>query len=83
MSKNIVVPGKPNWRIVVDVDDKGRMTISVKDQIVIPGKMVQRQMNQIELAALLTNTVSSILQNTLEITRRSMRSAEENKANDH
>ncbi len=69
MSK-IIIPSKPSWRIVLDVDDRGQIQMAVEDRQ--PGPIAfragpARQLNQIELASIFTSAVMSILQTTLSM----------------
>lgn len=76
---NIMVPSRPSWKVTIVVDQNNQAQIAVEDLndtsgiVALPGGKVgrvPRQMNQIELALLLTNIVSSTLVNTLNIARK-------------
>lgn len=72
MSK-ILVPSKPSWKITIVVDSQNQAQITVEDLIpkLSPiGFSISRSMNQIELALLLTNIVSSTLINTLNVSQQ-------------
>jgi hypothetical protein len=74
----ILVPSKPSWKITIIVDNRNQAQIEVEDlQRIQPNPVVtgapvavSRSMNQIELALLLTNIVSSTLVNTLNVSGR-------------
>jgi len=85
----IVVPSKPSWKITLIVDSQNQIQISVEDLQIPPGVAVDlrplvrpRQMNQIELALLLSNTLTSILANTLNVSKRGTNAPTEKADND-
>jgi hypothetical protein len=70
----IIVPAKPNWKITITLDTANRPILLVEDQMKYPIEAlkagVQRQMNQLELALVLSNIVSSLIAQTLQISQR-------------
>lgn len=83
-----MVPSKPSWKITIVVDSRNQAQISVEDmqqEILLSPVgigLVPRQMNQIELALLLTNIVSSTLVNTLNVSKRKEPDAAQKTNND-
>jgi hypothetical protein len=66
---SIVLPGKPNWKVTLEFDDKGQCQINVQD-VMNPRSPIPRALNQIQLASMLTGAVQSILATTLQIASR-------------
>lgn len=69
MSK-IIIPAKPSWMITLIVDSSNQVQINVEDLTVEKAAALGlnvrgRTMNQLELALILNNIVSSTLAGTL------------------